>query len=143
MYSGWSCWCGDALFFLRLKETLDRLAAKLEAVYNASGGKKINIISHSMGGLLVKCFMCLHSDVRLLHIAFLSIKYFEFFFSPLSPSFPICCVKGLCLVIWTFWCAIQCMFYNVMPIVAQVFEKYVKNWIAIAAPFQGKWSYAI
>lgn len=59
---------------------MDRLAAKLEAVYNASGGKKIDIISHSMGGLLVKCFMCLHSDVRLLHIAFLSIKYFEFFF---------------------------------------------------------------
>ncbi|KAM1917313.1 hypothetical protein ACFX13_036929 [Malus domestica] len=47
----------------RLQETLDRLAAKLEAVYNASGGKKITIITHSMGGLLVKCFMCLHSDV--------------------------------------------------------------------------------
>ncbi|PQQ16351.1 lecithin-cholesterol acyltransferase-like 4 [Prunus yedoensis var. nudiflora] len=57
-----------------------RLAEKLEAVYNAAGGKKINIITHSMGGLLVKCFMCLHTDV---------------------------------------------------------FEKYVKNWIAIAAPFQG------
>lgn len=64
----------------RLPETLERLAAKLESAYNASGGKKINIISHSMGGLLVKCFMCLHSDI---------------------------------------------------------FEKYVKNWIAIAAPFQG------
>ncbi|KAG2688075.1 hypothetical protein I3843_09G077400 [Carya illinoinensis] len=64
----------------RLPKTLERLAAKLESVYNASGGKKINIISHSMGGLLVKCFMCLHSDI---------------------------------------------------------FEKYVKNWIAIAAPFQG------
>ncbi|XP_059657875.1 lecithin-cholesterol acyltransferase-like 4 [Cornus florida] len=64
----------------RFQETLERLAAKLEAVYTASGGKKINIISHSMGGLLVKCFMCLHSDI---------------------------------------------------------FEKYVKNWIAIAAPFRG------
>ncbi|XP_052202136.1 lecithin-cholesterol acyltransferase-like 4 [Diospyros lotus] len=64
----------------RFHETLDSLAAKLESVYNASGGKKINIISHSMGGLLVKCFMCLRSDI---------------------------------------------------------FEKYVKNWIAIAAPFQG------
>ncbi|XP_038689907.1 lecithin-cholesterol acyltransferase-like 4 [Tripterygium wilfordii] len=64
----------------RLQDTLERFAAKLEAVYNASGGKKINLISHSMGGLLVKCFMCLHSDI---------------------------------------------------------FEKYVKNWIAIAAPFQG------
>ncbi|OMO65797.1 Lecithin:cholesterol/phospholipid:diacylglycerol acyltransferase [Corchorus olitorius] len=64
----------------RLQDTMDRLAAKLESVYNASGGKKISIISHSMGGLLVKCFMGLHSDI---------------------------------------------------------FEKYVKNWIAIAAPFRG------
>ncbi|XVF40049.1 hypothetical protein PTKIN_Ptkin01aG0081300 [Pterospermum kingtungense] len=64
----------------RLQETMDCLAAKLESVYKASGGKKINIISHSMGGILVKCFMGLHSDI---------------------------------------------------------FEKYVKNWIAIATPFQG------
>lgn len=35
----------------RLQETMDRLAAKLESIYNAAGGKKINIISHSMGGL--------------------------------------------------------------------------------------------
>ncbi|KAE8655601.1 Lecithin-cholesterol acyltransferase-like 4 [Hibiscus syriacus] len=64
----------------RLQERMDCLAAKLESVYNASGGKKINIISHSMGGLLVKCFMGLHSDI---------------------------------------------------------FQKYVNNWIAIAAPFRG------
>ncbi|XP_028095154.1 lecithin-cholesterol acyltransferase-like 4 [Camellia sinensis] len=64
----------------RFQETMDSLAAKLESIFTASGGKKINIISHSMGGVLVKCFMCLHSDI---------------------------------------------------------FEKYVKNWIAIAAPFQG------
>ncbi|KAI3455830.1 hypothetical protein Pfo_012493 [Paulownia fortunei] len=64
----------------RLQGTLERLASKLESVYTASGGRKINIISHSMGGLLIKCFMSLHSDI---------------------------------------------------------FEKYVKNWIAIAAPFQG------
>ncbi|GAB2234399.1 hypothetical protein Droror1_Dr00003651 [Drosera rotundifolia] len=64
----------------RLQETMDRFAAKLESVYNASGGKKINIITHSMGGILVKCFLSLHPDI---------------------------------------------------------FEKYVKNWIAIAAPFQG------
>ncbi|KAJ8627692.1 hypothetical protein MRB53_020999 [Persea americana] len=64
----------------RLQEILDRFSAKLESVCNASGGKKINIITHSMGGLLVKCFMSLHTDI---------------------------------------------------------FEKYVKNWIAIAAPFQG------
>ncbi|XP_076950689.1 lecithin-cholesterol acyltransferase-like 4 [Bidens hawaiensis] len=64
----------------RLKETLDRFAAKLDAIHTASGGKKITIITHSMGGLLTKCFMSLHSDI---------------------------------------------------------FEKYVKSWIAIAAPFQG------
>lgn len=44
---------------------MDRLAAKLESVYTASGGRKINIISHSMGGLLMKCFMSLHTDVML------------------------------------------------------------------------------
>ncbi|CAH9107182.1 unnamed protein product [Cuscuta europaea] len=65
---------------IRFHETLEGLAAKLELVYNASGGKKINIISHSMGGLLVKCFLALHSDI---------------------------------------------------------FEKYIKSWIAIASPFQG------
>ncbi|XP_051218933.1 lecithin-cholesterol acyltransferase-like 4 [Lolium perenne] len=64
----------------RLSETLDQFSRKLESVYTASGGKKINLITHSMGGLLVKCFMSLHGDV---------------------------------------------------------FEKYVKSWIAIAAPFQG------
>lgn len=64
----------------RLSETLDRFSKKLESVYTASGGKKINLITHSMGGLLVKCFVSLHNDV---------------------------------------------------------FEKYVKSWIAIAAPFQG------
>ncbi|CAO2822635.1 unnamed protein product [Amaranthus hypochondriacus] len=64
----------------RLHETMERFAAKLESIYTASGGKRINIISHSMGGILVKCFMSLHADM---------------------------------------------------------FEKYVKNWIAIAAPFQG------
>ncbi|CAN1150960.1 Lecithin-cholesterol acyltransferase-like 4 [Linum perenne] len=70
----------------RLPETMDCFAKKLESVFNASGGKKINVISHSMGGLLVKCFMSLHSDV---------------------------------------------------------FEKYVKNWIAIAAPFQGAPGYVM
>ncbi|XP_074276687.1 lecithin-cholesterol acyltransferase-like 4 [Silene latifolia] len=64
----------------RLQESMDRFAEKLEAVYTASGGKRINLISHSMGGILVKCFMSLHADV---------------------------------------------------------FEKYVQNWIAISAPFQG------
>ncbi|KAG5621898.1 hypothetical protein H5410_007116 [Solanum commersonii] len=70
----------------RLQETMECFAQKLESIHTASGGKKINIISHSMGGLLVKCFMALHSDI---------------------------------------------------------FEKYVKNWIAIAAPFQGKQLFVI
>ncbi|GJV00679.1 lecithin-cholesterol acyltransferase-like 4 protein, partial [Tanacetum coccineum] len=65
--------------YLRLKETRDRLAAKLEAIYTTSGEKKIDVVTHSMGGLLVKCVMSLHNDI---------------------------------------------------------FEKYVKSWIAIAAPFQ-------
>lgn len=42
---------------------MDKFSAKLESAYASSGGKKINIITHSMGGLLVKCFMSLHSDV--------------------------------------------------------------------------------
>ncbi|EPS72243.1 lecithine cholesterol acyltransferase-like protein, partial [Genlisea aurea] len=64
----------------RFQDTLERLASKLESIHAASGGKKINIISHSMGGVLTKCFMSLYGDT---------------------------------------------------------FQKYVKNWIAIAAPFQG------
>ncbi|XP_020596334.1 lecithin-cholesterol acyltransferase-like 4 [Phalaenopsis equestris] len=64
----------------RLQETLDRFSAKLESIFTLSGGRKLNLVTHSMGGLLAKCFLSLHSDV---------------------------------------------------------FEKYVQNWIAIAAPFQG------
>ncbi|XP_010536543.1 PREDICTED: lecithin-cholesterol acyltransferase-like 4 [Tarenaya hassleriana] len=85
---GWGFQEGKTLFGFgydfrqsnRLQETMDHFAKKLESVYKASGEKKINVISHSMGGLLVKCFMSLHSDI---------------------------------------------------------FEKYVKNWIAVAAPFRG------
>lgn len=64
----------------RLQETLDKFSSMLASIYTSSGGRKINVITHSMGGLLVKCFLCLHTDI---------------------------------------------------------FEKYVKTWIAIAAPFQG------
>jgi triacylglycerol esterase/lipase EstA (alpha/beta hydrolase family) len=55
------------LLFCRLSETLDQFSRKLESVYTASGGKKINLITHSMGGLLVKCFMSLHGDVSASH----------------------------------------------------------------------------
>lgn len=72
-----------SLFSFRLQETLDRLAEKLEAVYNAAGGKKINIITHSMGGLLVKCFMCLHTDVR--HLLCLFSNKSPLFFCSAHP----------------------------------------------------------
>ncbi|MQM20376.1 hypothetical protein Taro_053394 [Colocasia esculenta] len=47
----------------RLEETMNRFSKKLESAYTASGGKKLNIITHSMGGLLVRSFMSLHTDV--------------------------------------------------------------------------------
>ncbi|KAL6501064.1 Phospholipase A(1) lcat3 [Orobanche hederae] len=47
----------------RIDQLLDGLKEKLEAAYRASGGRKVNIISHSMGGLLVSCFISLHSDI--------------------------------------------------------------------------------
>lgn len=43
---------------------MEGLKVKLKAAHQASGGRKVNIISHSMGGLLVLCFMSLHNDVR-------------------------------------------------------------------------------
>lgn len=46
----------------RLPEVLDKFKARLESAFNSSGGKKVNIISHSMGGLLVKSFLALHHD---------------------------------------------------------------------------------
>ncbi|XP_020103636.1 phospholipase A(1) LCAT3-like [Ananas comosus] len=47
----------------RTDKAMDGLKMKLQAAYKASGGKKVNIVSHSMGGLLVQCFMSLHADV--------------------------------------------------------------------------------
>ncbi|XP_057870840.2 phospholipase A(1) LCAT3 [Cryptomeria japonica] len=47
----------------RIGKSMDGLRKKLETAYKASGGKKVNIISHSMGGLLVKCFLSLHQDI--------------------------------------------------------------------------------
>ncbi|XP_078166943.1 alpha/beta-Hydrolases superfamily protein isoform X1 [Carex rostrata] len=64
----------------RLEETIKKFQEKLETAYISAGERKLTIITHSMGGLLVKCFMSLHTDI---------------------------------------------------------FEKYVKRWVAIAAPFQG------
>jgi triacylglycerol esterase/lipase EstA (alpha/beta hydrolase family) len=44
---------------------MDGLKLKLETAYKASGGRKVNIISHSMGGVLILCFMSLHRDVSI------------------------------------------------------------------------------
>ncbi|GER28275.1 lecithin:cholesterol acyltransferase family protein [Striga asiatica] len=47
----------------RIGQLMDGLKDKLVAAYNASRGRKVNIISHSMGGLLVSCFISLHSNI--------------------------------------------------------------------------------
>lgn len=47
----------------RIDKLMEGLKMKLKAAHEASGGRKVNIISHSMGGLLVLCFMSLHNDV--------------------------------------------------------------------------------
>ncbi|GJR56981.1 phospholipase A(1) LCAT3-like protein [Tanacetum coccineum] len=39
------------------------LKERLETTYEAAGGRKVNIISHSMGGLSVSCSISLHYDV--------------------------------------------------------------------------------
>ncbi|CAN6582343.1 unnamed protein product [Malus baccata var. baccata] len=52
----------------RIGKLMEGLKVKLETAYKASGGRKVNIISHSMGGLLVTCFMSLHNDVFSTHV---------------------------------------------------------------------------
>ncbi|KAG2696917.1 hypothetical protein I3760_07G082100 [Carya illinoinensis] len=47
----------------RIDKLMEGLKTKLKAAHQASGGRKVNIISHSMGGLLVLCFMSLHNEV--------------------------------------------------------------------------------
>lgn len=47
----------------RSDKLLEGLRSKLETAYKASGGRKVDIISHSMGGCLVSCFLSLHQDV--------------------------------------------------------------------------------
>ncbi|KAJ8551666.1 hypothetical protein K7X08_021681 [Anisodus acutangulus] len=47
----------------RIDKAMNDLKEKLAAAYKASGGRKVDIISHSMGGLLIKCFISLYSDV--------------------------------------------------------------------------------
>ncbi|KAK4389392.1 Phospholipase A(1) LCAT3 [Sesamum angolense] len=47
----------------RIGQLMDGLKERLETAYKASGGRKVNIISHSMGGLLVSCFISLYCDI--------------------------------------------------------------------------------
>ncbi|KAG0544434.1 hypothetical protein BDA96_02G275300 [Sorghum bicolor] len=47
----------------RIDKAMAGLRTKLETAYKTSGGKKVNLISHSMGGLLVRCFMSMNPDV--------------------------------------------------------------------------------
>lgn len=49
----------------RVDKLLDGLKVKLETAYKASGGRKVNLISHSMGGIMILCFMALHKDVSI------------------------------------------------------------------------------
>lgn len=48
---------------IRIDKLMDGLKTKLESAYKASGGRQVSIITHSMGGLLVQCFLSLHSDL--------------------------------------------------------------------------------
>lgn len=47
----------------RLPERMEAMKEKLKMMYEVSGGKKVNIVSHSMGGLIVKCFLALYPEV--------------------------------------------------------------------------------
>ncbi|BBN20393.1 phospholipase A1 [Marchantia polymorpha subsp. ruderalis] len=47
----------------RLPERMQEFETKLKQMYEASGGKKVDIVSHSMGGLIVKNFLALHPEV--------------------------------------------------------------------------------
>ncbi|KAH1199888.1 Phospholipase A(1) LCAT3 [Glycine max] len=42
---------------------MEGLKSKLETAHKASGGRKVNLISHSMGGIMISCFMSLYRDV--------------------------------------------------------------------------------
>lgn len=58
----------------RIDKLMDGLKTKLESAYKASGGRQVSIITHSMGGLLVQCFLSLHSDVRLFSLSLVEMR---------------------------------------------------------------------
>lgn len=47
---------------------MEGLKHKLETAHKASGGRKVNLISHSMGGIMISCFMSLHRDVCIIFL---------------------------------------------------------------------------
>ncbi|KAL9297071.1 hypothetical protein ACSQ67_022967 [Phaseolus vulgaris] len=47
----------------RIDKSMEGLKHKLETAHKASGGRKVNLVSHSMGGIMISCFMSLHRDV--------------------------------------------------------------------------------
>ncbi|XP_074292376.1 phospholipase A(1) LCAT3-like [Silene latifolia] len=47
----------------RIDKLMEGLKAKLETAYKASGGRQVNLISHSIGGVLISCFMTLYPDI--------------------------------------------------------------------------------
>jgi triacylglycerol esterase/lipase EstA (alpha/beta hydrolase family) len=93
---------------------------KLKAAHEASGGRKVNIISHSMGGMLVLCFMSLHNDVRKF------ILLISCFMGHMQKVINSCATRGMT---------------SDLTFCLQVFSKYVNKWICIACPFQGNLLY--
>eukprot|EP00898_Chlorokybus_atmophyticus_P001007 jgi/Chlat1/1907/Chrsp149S00116 len=43
----------------RLERHMEAFKERLKLAYDSAGGRKVDVISHSMGGLLLKCFMAL------------------------------------------------------------------------------------
>lgn len=68
---GWGYQEGTTLFGFgyefrqnnRLQEIMDHLREKLEFIHKASRRKKVTIRSHSMGGLLIRCFISLYNEL--------------------------------------------------------------------------------
>ncbi|KMZ75159.1 Phospholipase A2 [Zostera marina] len=47
---------------IRIDKIIDGLREKLKTAYKSADGKKVDIISHSMGGLVIRCFLSLFPD---------------------------------------------------------------------------------
>lgn len=114
------------------------LKAKLETAYKVSGGRKVTLITHSMGGLLVRCFLALYNDV---------CAYQYIFFFGYLCKMPICCIPANykhCPITYfdtlqgCIWVSTYILLNDVIFVCfGQIFAKYVKKWISIACPFQG------